>query len=159
MKVLRPFAMQQKTMKIRTKLELEIVKAFREKNIDSLKELLSPHGLYLGVNKPIFIAKMESLFNQFENHSCQYAFGIANQASTCNKVHEFIYTNVRCELDTINYIVTSNDINSFKIGRQLNKNQFRFQVILEFDEYDIVKISKPLKSLNLFEYYKVRKEN
>ena len=159
MKVLKPFEKQEKTIKIHSKIELELVKAFQVREIDNLKEYLSENGTYLGFSKRIFIAKMQDLFNQYKNYSCNYIFGIANQTNTCNKVHEFTYTDESISLEDNHFFKNSTSLDNLMIDNKLNKNQFRLQLILSFEEYEIVKISKPLKSLNLFEYYNVRKEN
>lgn len=159
MKVLKPFEKQEKTIKIHSKIEMELVKAFQVREIDNLKEYLSENGTYLGFSKRIFIAKMQDLFNQYKNYSCNYIFGIANQTNTCNKVHEFTYTDECISLDNNTFVTPTNSLNHLIIGNKLNKNQFRLQLILSFEEYEIIEISKPLKALNLFEFYQAKKEN
>ena len=159
MKVLKPFEKQEKTIKIHSKIELELVKAFQVREIDNLKEYLSENGTYLGFSKRIFIAKMQDLFNQYKNYSCNYIFGIANQTNTCNKVHEFTYTDECNTSEDYNFFTNSSTLDNLIIGSKLNKNQFRLQFIFSFEDYEIIEISKPLKALNLFEFYQAKKEN
>ncbi len=45
------------------------------------------------------------------------------------------------------------------IGSKLKKNQFRVQFILIIEDCEILKISKPIKYLNLFEFHQAKKEN
>jgi hypothetical protein len=157
--VLRPFENQEKTILLRSKIEHEIIKAFQARKIDNLNELLSEKGVYFGLSKRIFIAKMENLFKQYENCSCEYVFGVANQASTCNKVHEFTYTK---EYDGFEGENNNNSVyltTDFLLGRTMSNNQFRIQLFIEFEEYEVVKIAKPIKTLSLIDFFHVREGN
>ena len=159
MKVLKPFEKTEKNILINSKIEEEIVNAFQTRKVDKLNEYLSDKGSFFGLSKRVFIAKIQYLFNKYENDSCRYIFGISNEINTCNKVHEFIYTDENIKLKDDYIIMSSINFEELILGRKLKKNQFRLQFIVIIENNEIMKISKPIKYLNLYEYFQAKKEN
>lgn len=159
MKVLRPFVKIEKNIKSNLLIEREIKKAFQTRNIEKIDEFLSDKGLFFGFNKTIYIAKLQRIFNKYENCSCKYIFGTSTGISIGNKVHEFIYTKEDERMFDEHIVISSMSFDQLKLGRKLQKNQYRLQMIFIIDGSEVVKIIKPTGYINLIEINKARKEN
>lgn len=159
MKVLKPFEKIEKNILINSKIELEIISAFQSKKVEKLKEYLSEKGTFFGLSKRVYIAKLQYLFNKYEKYSCNYIFGTSNEIDSCNKIIEFKYTDHNVQLKDDSFLINSISLEELILGSKLKKNQFRIQFTMQIENGEVIKISKPRKYLNLFEFFQARKEN
>jgi len=159
MKVLKPFEKIEKNILINSKIEEEIISAFKTRKVDKLNEYLSDKGSFFGLSKRVFIAKIQYLFNENENCTCNYIFGTSSEIDTCNKVLEFKYTDQNLQLKDDSFLINSISLEELILGSKLKKNQFRIQFMMQIENCEVIKITKPRKYLNLFEYFKAKKEN
>jgi hypothetical protein len=163
MEILRPFEKNEKSIKINTMIEDEILKAFQEKDISILAKYLSEKGIYFGSDKRVFLANMQHMFNTYKKYSCKYLFGISNQLTTCNKIHEFTYTNPYAmnDMETFDdsFIPNIISLDDFNLNKKLKNNQYRIQFVIIFEDHEIVKIYKPNNHIDFFDYTRLRKEN